>query len=325
MRLTNTQLQNFVDRIKLKRENMPKYRDQFDNLISKLEKKIKEDEGTELRVTRVLQAGSWKKGTILRPTGEKPIDIDLVFFIEGDESVKDDVGKLHDFVITYLEDIYPMKNIYKDVDAEGNTKSVKIKFSGTGLEIDIVPVVPIKSPIGYVWQPERGGGGNYTTSIDGQLEFARERRNGNSNITGIIRALKWWRNYKELDEFFSSFSIELIESHLELKKGVEANLEEGIIRFFDFVSSGKIKEISFQSAINSVSNYQSPIFIGDPTNNENNIAKKLDNSKWDEVVSEALEAFETLNIAQSVSSEGGTVEEWKSVFGPNFNINKEDS
>ena len=42
MRLTNTQLQNFIGRIKLKEENMPKYREQIKNLREKLEQKIKE-------------------------------------------------------------------------------------------------------------------------------------------------------------------------------------------------------------------------------------------------------------------------------------------
>jgi hypothetical protein len=231
MKLTNTQLQNFISRIKLKRENMPKYKEQIDNLILKLEEKIKKDESTGLRVTRVLRAGSWKKGTILRPTGDFPIDIDLVFFIEGDVSVKDDVQKLHDFVVEYLESIYPTKDIYRDVDAEGNTKSVKIKFTGTGLEVDIVPVVPLSTPVGYVWQPERGGRGTYITSVDGQLEFAKERKNKNNSFTSVVRAIKWWRNYKEIDKILKSFTIELIASHLELTKGIETNIEEGLIRF----------------------------------------------------------------------------------------------
>lgn len=36
MKLTNTQLQNFIGRIKLKEENMPKYREQINNLKEKL-------------------------------------------------------------------------------------------------------------------------------------------------------------------------------------------------------------------------------------------------------------------------------------------------
>ena len=38
---------------------------------------------------------------------------------------------------------------------------------------------------------------------------------------------------------------------------------------------------------------------------------------------EANEAFEALNYAQSINTQGGTTEEWKAVFGSSFNINEE--
>jgi hypothetical protein len=242
MKLTNTQLLNFIGRIKLKQENMPKYRDQFNNLIEKLEKKISEDIRSGAKITKVIRAGSWKKGTILRPEGENAVDVDLVFYVEGDDNLKVDIEKLHDFVVGYLEEIYPMKDIRRDVDAEGKTKSIKIKFSGTGLEIDIVPVVPLVEPKEYVWQPERGGGGRYITSVTGQLSFAKERKDNNSSFTSLVRAIKWWRNYKELksdnsSENLSSFTIELIASYLEIEKGVVTDIESGIIRFFEFLSN----------------------------------------------------------------------------------------
>jgi tRNA nucleotidyltransferase (CCA-adding enzyme) len=157
MKLTNAQLQNFIGRIKLKKENMPKFRDQIKNLQDELDLKIANDKRTGLKVTRFLIGGSWKKGTILRHTGEHPIDIDLILFIEGDESLKSDLKKLHDFVVQYLEEIYPTK-VGKGIDAEGNSKSITITFIATGLEVDIVPVVPTV-PNEYVWQPQRGGGG----------------------------------------------------------------------------------------------------------------------------------------------------------------------
>ena len=125
MKLTNTQLENFIYRIKLKQDDMPKYRTQINNLREKLEEKIKNDKRNGLKVTRFIIAGSWKKGTILRPTEEHPIDVDLVLYVEGDENLQNDLKKLHDFVIEYLGEIYPTKDINRDVDAEGNTKSIK--------------------------------------------------------------------------------------------------------------------------------------------------------------------------------------------------------
>ena len=322
MKLSDAQLSIFIDNIKLKAENMKKYRDQLKNLKEKLEAKIKNDKNTGLRVTKYIISGSWKKRTILRPTGEHPIDIDLVLFVEGENS--SDIKKLYDYIVTYLKDIYPLKDISNDVDAEGNTKSITIKFIGSGLEVDIVPVVPLESPLEYVWQPERGGGGKYITSISKQLSFALNRRQTNSNFTSIVRAIKWWKNFKELypdddEPGLNSYTIELIQSYLDINHGLSSTMEEGIIRFFQFISNKSFPEITFKEAINKKTNYNT-ILVADDTNNENNIAKKINNDKWQEIIEEANDAFDTLNIAQSKIHEGDTIQEWKHVFGPSFKI-----
>ena len=326
MNLDNNQLLFFVNKIKLQSENMQKYRDQINNLKTKLQTKIANDDSTGLKVTKYLLAGSWKKRTILKASGDHPIDIDLVLFVGGDESIQNDLEKLHDYIVKYLEEIYPQKDINRDVDAEGNTKSIKIRFSGSGLEVDIVPVVPISKPERYVWQPQRGGGGKYITSVENHLDFSLRKRQSNSSYTAVVRMLKHWKNYKELkptdnEGGISSFVIELIVAYLDETQGIESNIEEAIIRFFQFLSNSNFPEIKFAHAINSIPYYTSAVYISDDTNNENNASKKIDKFKWDEIVEEAEKAFDTLNYAQSIKTEGTTIEEWKTVFGPTFNIN----
>jgi len=325
MKLNNTQLLTFIDNIKLSSESMPKYRKQIDHLKEKLSSTIKSDDRTDIRVTKFLLAGSWKKRTILRPTGENPIDIDLILFVESKEDIQSDLTKLHDYLVDYLGKIYPQKDIHRELDAEKNTKSIKIKFSGSGLEVDIVPVVELDNPIDYVWQPERGGSGTYITSINKQLAFSLKRRQDNPSYTAIVRALKWWRNYKELspteyDSALSSFSIELIVAYLDITQGVESNIEEGLIRFFQFVSSSDFPVISFSNAINQIPAFSTPIYIAEDTNNENSVVKKLSTNMWNEVVEEADDAFDTLIYAQSRNNKGDTVGEWKRTFGPSFTI-----
>lgn len=326
MKLSNKDLQHFIEKIKLQPENMGKYRDQINNLKQKLEKKIAEDDSHGLKVAKYLLAGSWKKKTILKPTGENPIDIDLVLFVSGDSNIHNDLPKLYDYIISYLESIYPQKDIQRDVDAKGNTKSITISFSGTGLQVDIVPVVPLQDLQEYVWQPSRRGGKKYITSISKQLNFSLEKRQNNPSYTSIVRAIKWWKNYKELqptdnEPGLSSFSIELIVAYLDENYGIEENIEEGIIRFFQFVSSPSFPIIEFKDSIRSIpTNYDSPIYIADNTNKENNIVKRLDKNKWDEIIKEAEDAFDTLNIAESKNNKGDTIQEWKGVFGPTFNL-----
>jgi hypothetical protein len=325
MKLKNQELVYFVDKIKLQRENMPKYRDQINNLKTRLENKIRDDESSGLKVYKYLLAGSWKKHTILKSTGDNPLDIDLVLFVAGDENIQNDLKKLHDYIVIYLQEIYPTKDIYKDVDAEGNTKSITIRFNSSGLEVDIVPVVPLSNPEKYVWQPQRGGGGKYITSVENHLDFSVGLRKSNTSYTSIVRCLKWWRNYKELkpkgiEGGISSYSIELIVAYLDLNKGIETNIEEAIIRFFQFLSDPKFPDIHFEKAINEIPHYFTAIYIADDTNNENNAAKKINNSKWDEIKEEAEEAFDSLNLAQDRNNDGDTIKEWKSVFGPTFNI-----
>jgi hypothetical protein len=208
MELTNIQLKNFIDRIRLSPDAMPKYRTQITNLRDKLQAKIDADENTGLKVTRFIIAGSWKKHTVLRPKGEHPVDVDLVLFVSGNESLQADVNKLHDFVVQYLREIYPTKEV-GDVEAEGKTKAIRIIFKGSGLEVDIVPVVPLPKPATYVWQPERGGSGQYITSIDGQLNHAAAARKRSPLYTSVVRALKYWRNHQELKPELTSFAIEL--------------------------------------------------------------------------------------------------------------------
>lgn len=326
MKLDNNSLRPFINKIRLHKDNMGKYRTQINNLKNRLEDKIKNDDRNGLKVTKFLLAGSWKKHTILRPTGDNPIDIDLVLFVSGDDNIQNDLTKLHDFIVKYLKEIYPQKDIRRDVDAKGNTKSIKIKFSGSGLEVDIVPVISIANPKGYVWQPQRGGGGKYITSIENHLEFSNSLRRNNPSYTSIVRALKWWKNYKELKPYedeagISSFSIELIVAYLDITRGTETGIEEGIIRFFQFLSEASFPDVSFSHAIKNIPNYDTPIYIADDTNNENNAAKKIDNSKWQEIVEEAEDAFDSLNLAQSRNNNGATSEEWKRVFGPTFNLN----
>lgn len=114
--------------------------------------------------------------------------------------------------------------------------------------------------------------------------------------------------------------IELIVAYLDITYGIEQRIEEGVIRFFQFVSNTSFPVIIFKQAINTVPVFTTPIFIADPSNNQNNAARKVTPASWQEIKREADDAFESLNIAQAKGTIGETINEWKYVFGPNFSI-----
>lgn len=312
MDYSNQQLINYVNRIKLTQEKKSSYANQIDNLRNNVLSAVKEMENT--KVTRVLQAGSWKKGTALAPKGDYPLDIDMVFFLDIDEDTSFDAEDLRGEIIDVLCESYPNK---KRSDFTDGQKTIGVVFRGSGLEVDIVPFIPEKGNTTYGRQPRKKlNSGEFKTSVDKQLDFISRIKDKSSNFTSIVRILKSWRNYKELE--LSSFSIELAVAQLIEEERVSgSSINQAIIDFFEFFGNGNPVKVFFSGAIGS-ENDSAPC-IADPTNNENNTIRMSD-SEWDEVVNVAENSFETISYAQAVQETGKTLDLWKEVFGPSFNI-----
>lgn len=311
MKLANTQLLNFVQRIKLSADAKSRYRDQINNLVENAKKGIEEHK--DLKVRRVLRAGSWRKGTCLRPRDGFQLDVDIVFFVDGDP---DQLDGLHDALLEFLLQIYPNK---KREDFTGGEKTVGLVFRGTGLEADLVPVVRLDDASSYVWQPSSSGNGKkFVTSVEGQLDFTRSIRSDDPHYTARVRIQKAWRNRQELR--LSSFAIELIEAYLLLRSGRPDTIEDGLIRFFDFLGRGSLPAITFPGARGRKQVDGAPAYVADPTNNENNVFAYTSPAEWTEITEAAQEACELLSWAQSKAGKGETVDLWKRVLGPQFSV-----
>ncbi len=312
MEYTNEQLSNYVNRIKLTQEQKSSYAPQIDNLKENVIKAINGMENT--RVTRVRRAGSWKKGTALAPKGDYPLDVDMVFFLDLAEDTSFDAEELRDEVIKVLCAAYPNKERSDFTDGQ---KTIGVVFRGSGLEADIVPFIPENGNTSYGRQPRKKlNSGEFKTSVDKQLAFIGAIKDKCSNFTPIVRILKSWRNYQELE--LSSFSIELAVAHL-IKEGrmSASSINQAVIIFFEFFGNGNSIEVYFPGAIGPQAG--SAPWIADPTNNENNTVR-LSDSEWDDVVEAAERGFETLSYARAVQETGKTLNLWKEVFGPTFNI-----
>ncbi len=309
MHFNNAELLNYAARIKFSNEDKTKYQNQIDNLISSLSDCIKNNSNT--KVTKVIQAGSWKKGTILKPDNDNPVDIDLVFFLDIGREDSSTLDEINELLVEFLKLVYPTKN---NEDFWDNPKTAGIEFLSSGLNVDIVPVKQIDNS-DYVEQPDKNMK-TYKTSPKGHIDFISKRKSANPSFSSAVRIIKKWKNLNEVK--LSSFAIEMIISYLEITEGVNTNIEDAIVSFFNLIGRKKFPIITFlDGEINAVN---SPVYIADPTNNENNIAEYVSGNEWKSIRDSGNKSFETIMFARELEGKATTLELWKEIFVDSFNI-----
>ena len=181
MQLTDQQLNDYIrDVLFFGPEDKQKYQDQIDNLKTTLTNAIHEN--SDLGVIKINRAGSWRKGTALRPFGSQVIDIDLVVYLNVEEAKRSDIAGLHALIVKLLRKVYPTK---PSSDFTPSKKAVGIEFRTSGLLVDLVPVVPIANLWGTSGSPRLAA-----------VAPSGLRRTGNLNSSGHIRtrilvSLRW--------------------------------------------------------------------------------------------------------------------------------------
>jgi hypothetical protein len=228
MELTDSQLNYFVDnRLKLPKGKRPEYLGQVDRLIEKFRAAAADDKVIDIR--KFLKTGSLRKGTVLRPRGDFGVDADIAVFLNMAAASQYDLLNLHDRIKKLLAKCYPTK---RPEDFTVQPRTLGIVFRDSGLELDLVPLVPIDGAGDYGWQPSSRGEEPVKTSITKQLEFIRARKDAYANFAALVRLLKFWRNYHELGDSLRSFTIELIVCHFQDQRGAPTSLEDGLLSFF---------------------------------------------------------------------------------------------
>ena len=148
MPLTNTQLRYYDSNVlRLPADKRTEYHAQVDRLIAELCKSVRDK--IEIKITKVVKAGSFAKYTILRKTSVDPVDVDVVFYISDRDADQETLDSLNDTLYALLVEIYPNKSIE---DFEIQRKAATVTFVGTGLSVDIVPVIEDTSRPDYGWQ-----------------------------------------------------------------------------------------------------------------------------------------------------------------------------
>jgi tRNA nucleotidyltransferase (CCA-adding enzyme) len=310
MPLSNTELRNYDSNVlRLPADKRTEYHEQVDRLIAELSKTVRSK--TKINITKVVKAGSLAKYTILRKTSDDPVDVDVVFYISGKSAKNETIESLSETLHALLLSIYPNKSVE---DFEIQRKAATVKFVGSGLSVDLVPVIEDTQKPGYGLQYDRDGS-TVETCAPCQIKFVRDRKEQDSDFRTLVRLAKRWRNHAEIKPL-KSFAIELIMAHILDKEGSSGTIEARFRNFLLYIAQSELKErITFPENTGVIPSFSDPVVIIDPVCNTNNVASRISDAERNEIVAAALRAWETVHLA-SVDDD---TDVWKEVFGPRFN------
>jgi len=304
-----------ADRVNLPKDKADEYRAQARRLREKLETYL--GEHPDFALKKMLLSGSLAKGTALRSLN----DIDVACYITGANAPKD-VAKLLEYLAERLRKAYP--NFSPD-QVTPQTYSVTVSFRGTGLDVDVVPILYDNDPDWYGDLVSQDDGSFLRTSIPRHLEFCKKRKNlQNTHFAQVVRLVKFWARRMKIEREgfrFKSFMIEMILSHLCDKGLVFSDYPEALQHFFTFVARSNMrKRIEFADYydLNTIGAFSEPIQIIDPVNSLNNVGKLYSSAEADAIVDAALDAGDAIDAALSAPTKQETVYYWQKVFGSTF-------
>ena len=155
-----------ADRVNLSRDKASEYRAQARRLREQLEKFVAEHPDFTLK--KILLSGSLAKGTSLSSLN----DIDMACYISGADS-RIEVAELLIYLAERLRKAFP--NFSPD-QVTPQTYSVTVSFRGTGLDVDVVPILYHGDPDWYGDLVSQDDGTYLETNIPFHLEFIRNRK-----------------------------------------------------------------------------------------------------------------------------------------------------
>jgi tRNA nucleotidyltransferase (CCA-adding enzyme) len=310
MPLSNTQLRYYDHNVlRLPADKRTEYHAQVDRLIDNLCRNIRNK--TKIKVTKVVKAGSFAKYTILRKASDSPVDVDVVFYVSGEGLDAKTLSELSTLIYDLLIEQYPNKSVEH---FEIQRKAATVQFVGSGLSVDIVPVIDDTTRDGYGWQFDIHNGSKVQTCAPCQIKFVRDRKNTDGDFRTLVRLAKKWRNRAEIKPL-KSFAIELIIAYLLDKRGSAGSIDQRFRDFLLYIAQSGLKEvISFSENGTQIPRFTDTVVILDPVCSANNVASRISDIERQEIVAAATEAWETANFASAENDHAV----WKELFGPQF-------
>ena len=306
-----------TDRVNLPKAKADEFRAQARRLREKLEGYL--NEHPDFTLKKMLLSGSLAKGTALRSLN----DIDVACYVSGADAPKD-VDELLNYISERLRKAFP--NFTPD-QVQPQTYSVTVSFKGTGLDVDIVPILYSGDPQWYGDLVSQEDGSFLKTSIPLHLDFASKRKKSQeTHFAQVVRLVKFWaRRLKNEDpDFrFKSFMIEMILAKL-CDDGLDlSDYPEALQHFFTYIAKSNMRErIVFSDYYlpSSVGSLTDTVQIIDPVNADNNVARLYTPSNADAIVEAALDAGDAIDAALAAPTKQLTVAYWQKVFGSTFQV-----
>lgn len=305
------------EKVNLPKDKASAYREQAGRLQDKLEGYLSDHPDFSLK--RMMVSGSLAKGTALRSLN----DIDVAVYVSGSDAPHDTKALL-DYLADKLRKAFP--NFSAD-QVVPQTYSVTVSFRGTGLDVDIVPVLYSSLPDWRGNLISQDDGSFLETSIPLHLAFAKARKQAQpTHYAQIVRLVKFWARLmkQEREGFrFKSFMIEMILAKLS-DQGVDfSDYPEALQAFFTYIARSELREkIFFEDnyPASKVGVFTDPVQIIDPVNPGNNVARLYTQQNVDAIIDAALDAGDAIDAALYAPNKQLTVGYWQKVFGSSFQV-----
>jgi hypothetical protein len=303
------------DRVNLPKDKADEYRAQARRLRERLENYL--NEHPDFALKKMLVSGSLAKGTALRSLN----DIDVACYISGADAPHE-IQSLLNYLAERLRKAFP--NFSPD-QVKAQTYSVTVSFRGSGLDVDIVPILYKGNAQWYGDLVSQEDGSLLETNIPLHIEFIRKRKRAQpEHFAQVVRLVKAWARLckSERDGFrFKSFMIELILAHL-CDQGLNlTDYPEALQHFFTYIGKTSLRDkIVFEDCYpaSKVGTFTSPVQIIDPVNSSNNVSRLYTAAQADDIVDAALTAGDAIDAALAATTKEKTVYYWQKVFGSSF-------
>lgn len=327
----------FVKWIAPEPETRDKIKIQADEIRSRIANKAEAD-GRIVNSTPF--SGSYSKESGLRRhmlgnSVEEGQDIDLAFIMEPKDKDGNLLGCQVDKFEQYAKESYPDSEV-------GKTKSsATIKFTGSKLKYDIVPLFETSRE--DIQLLKRTNGEERTTSVVKHAEFIRNRKKSSEAIEGVVkfneclRLVKWWRTVQQEessvfgngddDEKVPSFLLDLLCAHAYDVQSVDKTYPATLAMWFGYLANvvRNRKDVIFNSSGTTATNGALWKVI-DPMDKTNNVVAKWTGVKINELARWLEDSRDELNRAirnDETSQDNASMDSLVKIFGNAFKNNCE--